>query len=582
MRTSIRLAASLLFLGATALAPAALALPVQDDADAPGDASQVESPDGPFEVPQDVSAAVDIVDDLESIVEDMDDAAAEDLLGTYLALAREQRDVLDDVAAAPDGSPEAEREPAVRADLGTLVSATERLKGLLVARGVDVAYADDQLEAIRPPEKESTDIDAGAAPSTREEALALEPEILRAKLRPLTVDEVDERLSSWLGLLRQTCLEIRDVEVAGMKTSDEDAELRFQERAVLLRGERSRLLERVDVVIGSFEEKGGDATGAKAYVKSVVATPPITGWKAALRTSVTWLKSPDGGIAVGIRILAALGILFAAYLISRLLARITRKAVGRIRGASSLLKEFLVSTVRRGAMLIGILIALSTLGVSMGPLLAAIGAAGLVVGLALQGTLGNLASGLMIMVFRPFDVGDVVDVAGASGEVLGMTLMTTTIRTFDNRTIHVPNSMIWGDVITNVTANQTRRVDMVFGIDYGDDTGRAREILEEILDGSEKVLKDPAPLVRLHELADSSVNFIVRPWAKTADYWDVFWDVTSTVKARFDAEGISIPFPQRDVHIISNSGESPPIPTSTDSDPSESTSADQQEVPSDS
>ena len=185
----------------------------------------------------------------------------------------------------------------------------------------------------------------------------------------------------------------------------------------------------------------------------------------------------------------------------------------------------------------------------MGPLLAAIGAAGLVIGFALQGTLSNFASGIMIMVYRPFDVGDVISAAGTTGKVIGMNLVTTLVRTFDNQSIFIPNNKVWGDVITNVTANPTRRVDMKFGIGYGDDIERAREVLLEVVTSHEKVLADPAPVVQVGELGDSSVNFIVRPWSRTEDYWEVFWDVTREVKARFDAEGISIPFPQRDLHV---------------------------------
>jgi small conductance mechanosensitive channel len=192
----------------------------------------------------------------------------------------------------------------------------------------------------------------------------------------------------------------------------------------------------------------------------------------------------------------------------------------------------------------------------MTPLVAAIGAAGLVIGLALQGTLGNLASGLMIMVYRPFDVGDLVTTAGVTGKVEGMTLMTTSVKTADNQRIHVPNNKIWGDVITNVTANDTRRVDLTFGIGYDDDITKAKSILKRVVEKHEKVLADPAPVIRVHTLGDSSVNLIVRPWAKTTDYWDVYWDVIEEVKRTFDAEGVSIPFPQRDVHLIP----APPAP----------------------
>ena len=170
-------------------------------------------------------------------------------------------------------------------------------------------------------------------------------------------------------------------------------------------------------------------------------------------------------------------------------------------------------------------------------------------GFALQDTLGNFAAGGMILFYRPYDVDDFVEVAGATGLVRKMTLVSTTINTFDNQTLIIPNSKIWGDVIKNVTAQRTRRVDLEFGISYGDDIDEAERVLKEIVESHDKVLTDPAPNVRLHKLCDSSVNFVVRPWTKTPDYWEVYWDITREVKVRFDREGISIPFPQRDVHI---------------------------------
>jgi len=155
-----------------------------------------------------------------------------------------------------------------------------------------------------------------------------------------------------------------------------------------------------------------------------------------------------------------------------------------------------------------------------------------------------------MMVYRPFDIGDVINVAGIQGSVKSMNLVSTTIATPDNRLMVIPNNSIWGDVITNVTASDTRRVDMTFGIGYGDDITKAQKIIEDILSTHPLVLNDPAPVVKLNELADSSVNFVCRPWVNTSDYWDVYWDVTRAVKDKFDAEGISIPYPQTDVHII--------------------------------
>ena len=153
------------------------------------------------------------------------------------------------------------------------------------------------------------------------------------------------------------------------------------------------------------------------------------------------------------------------------------------------------------------------------------------------------------MIYRPFDVNDVVEVAGISGKVVSLNLVTTTITTFDNKFMVVPNNDIWGNIITNATVSKERRVDMVFGIGYQDDIRHALQVLEDIVSSHPLILKNPAAVIQLHELADSSVNFICRPWVRTGDYWAVYWDITRSVKERFDAEGLTIPFPQRDVHV---------------------------------
>ena len=162
----------------------------------------------------------------------------------------------------------------------------------------------------------------------------------------------------------------------------------------------------------------------------------------------------------------------------------------------------------------------------------------------------GLASGIMILVYRPFDVGDAVDVAGVSGKMHSMNLVSTTIRTFDNKVVVVPNNKIWGDIITNITGSTQRRVDMVFGVGYGDNLDKVMAAIESVISADDRILKDPEPTVAVSELADSSVNFVVRPWTATADYWGVFFDTHKKIKEKFDAEGISIPFPQQDVHIV--------------------------------
>ena len=208
----------------------------------------------------------------------------------------------------------------------------------------------------------------------------------------------------------------------------------------------------------------------------------------------------------------------------------------------------------RLVLLVGLIIALSQVGISLGPVLAGLGIAGLIVGFALQDTLANFAAGAMILAYQPFDVGDIVEAAGVTGRVRDMNLVSTRILTFDQQTLIVPNSKIWGDVIRNVTAQPQRRIDMVFGISYEDEIPKAERVLAEIVADHEKVLEEPEPVIKLHSLNDSSVDFIVRPWARTDDYWEVYWDITREVKIRFDREGISIPYPQRDVHLIAQAG----------------------------
>lgn len=158
---------------------------------------------------------------------------------------------------------------------------------------------------------------------------------------------------------------------------------------------------------------------------------------------------------------------------------------------------------------------------------------------------------MLILFYRPYDVGDVIEAAGVLGSVSAMSLVSTTILTPDHQTLIVPNKMIWGGVIRNITLQQQRRVDLIFGIAYGDDVERAERVLAEVVRAHPKVLAEPPPVIRLHELAESSVNFCVRPWVRTEDYWEVYWDLTRSVKLRFDEEGLTIPFPQRDVHMHS-------------------------------
>jgi len=241
------------------------------------------------------------------------------------------------------------------------------------------------------------------------------------------------------------------------------------------------------------------------------------------------------------------------FIVGRIVARIITKVVTKMMTRANIdetLIKFTKTVVYVALMIFVILASLGKLGIETTSFAAILAAAGLAIGLSLQGTLGNFASGFMLILFRPFKVGDFVEAGGVSGVVEEIQIFSTRMRSGDNKEITVPNGQIVGSTITNYSAKETRRVDLVVGVGYNDDLKKVRAVLEDILAKDERILKDPAPTIGVSELADSSVNIVVRPWVKSGDYWPVLFDTQETVKLRFDAEGISIPYPQQDLHIV--------------------------------
>ena len=250
----------------------------------------------------------------------------------------------------------------------------------------------------------------------------------------------------------------------------------------------------------------------------------------------------------GINIVMAIVI----YIVGKFVVGILVNVFGTVMARSKyddMLIDFVKAILNAILMLFVIVASLDKLGVNTTSMVAIFGAAGLAIGLSLQGSLQNFAAGVMLFVFRPFKSGDFIDAAGEMGTVISISIFTTIMTTPDNKQIIVPNGKVYGGNITNFSANETRRVDMLVGISYDSDLKKAKQILNEMVSADERILKDPAPIVAVSELADSSVNFVVRPWVKSADFWDVKFDFTEAVKLRFDAEGIIIPFPQMDVHL---------------------------------
>ncbi|WP_144212638.1 mechanosensitive ion channel family protein [Shewanella donghaensis] len=306
-----------------------------------------------------------------------------------------------------------------------------------------------------------------------------------------------------------------------------------------------------------LENLGQDTAQIKQTLFSVSGdiTQDVLNFDVASSLAQEWMtiaknQALENGTGLTFKIVIFLVILFLTSLVAKIVRKVVRKAVNSSKlKFSVLLQDFFTSISGNVVFALGLLIALSQLGFELAPLLAGFGIAGVIIGFALQDTLSNFASGMMILIYRPYDVGDLINAAGVTGRVSHMSLVSTTVKTLDNQRLIIPNNKIWGDTINNITVENERRVDMTFGIGYGDDIPKAEKILTDIVLAHPKVKKTPEPTIRLHTLGESSVDFVVRPWANPVDYWEVYWDITREVKMQFDAQGVSIPFPQRDVHI---------------------------------
>ncbi|TQV75371.1 mechanosensitive ion channel [Aliikangiella marina] len=253
-------------------------------------------------------------------------------------------------------------------------------------------------------------------------------------------------------------------------------------------------------------------------------------------------------IPYGLNLIFAIVIFLVGKMVVKGIVSLTKKLLNKA-NLDGVLVSFVSAIINSILMLFVIIAAVGQLGVDTTSLVALIGAAGLAIGLSLQSSLQNFASGVMLIVFRPFTSGDFVEVAGIAGVIEKISIFSTQLRTGDNKLMIVPNGKIYGDVIINYSAKDTRRVDMVFGIGYDDDIKKAKNLIMKVLEEDERILADPAPLVAVSELADSSVNFAVRPWVNSADYWGVYFDTHEKIKLVFDEENISIPYPQMDVHL---------------------------------
>ncbi len=317
-----------------------------------------------------------------------------------------------------------------------------------------------------------------------------------------------------------------------------------------LREERTALIYRLNAVLDALDAKGGFTLEHRKYAQEVSGIKvDVTDAEATWTTIIGWLLSSEGGLRWAKNLSLFLGTLLFFWVIAKFIEMLARRAIKASKNMPVLLGKFIVSSIRRVILFIGFIVALAMLEVQIGPIIALIGAAGFVVAFALQSSLANFASGILILLYRPFDVDDYVEISGIGGSVQSLNLLSVTVQTPDNKKIVISNNAVWGKEIVNYSSIENRRIDMMFGIGYEDDIEKAQRTLEEIVASHDLILEHPEPKIRLHELADSSVNFICRPWVKPKDYWTVYWDITKMVKERFDQEKLTIPYPQRDVHL---------------------------------
>lgn len=381
--------------------------------------------------------------------------------------------------------------------------------------------------------------------------------VARTHAKGLDLSDLRSYLKAWRQLVAEKDVALTQAAERRDAASGEERKT-AEEEVDALRGERDELVKRLEAVLEVYRSKLGakqaeDETlqDFDSYIDGLESHIDRSSPTAWLNMAWGWLTSMDGGLRWTLRILSFFVILIVSRIVAGIVGRVIRRALDHADrlNASDLLENFFVNTAKRVVFFVGLVIALGQIGLDIGPLLAGIGVMGFVVGFALQGTLSNFASGIMILLYRPYDIGDVVEAAGTTGVVEAMTLVSTTMKTFDNQVVIIPNSSIWGGVITNKSGKPIRRADMTFSISYEDDIAAAEKILTEICAEHPMVLEDPAPLIKVHELADSAVIFICRPWAKTGDLWTMRWDVTREVKTRFEKAGITIPYPQRVVHV---------------------------------
>ena len=371
------------------------------------------------------------------------------------------------------------------------------------------------------------------------------------------IEKMKDRAELIIGYLEYSKQSVDDFySISKVKSPEQSSTI---DRGKLLR-QRLKLTENsLSTVIDILDRHGVDATKYKEalFYASGEVTPDVFDKKVLGSLIKKWLASVKTfflthAVEIITKVLVFVLIILGSVALSYAVKKLVGKTLNNNRmQLSRLKKDFILGMLGKFILVIGFLVALSQMGINLGPVLAGLGVAGVVIGFALKETLSNIASGILIIIYRPFDIGDLITAVDVTGVVTTMTLVSTTINTFDNQRLIIPNTKIWEDKIDNLTAEKERRVDMIFSIHYQADLVKAEAVLRDIIESHSKILPLPDPMIKVDCLNDSSVDIAVKSWVRSEDYWQVYWDLNRTVKLRFDEENIVIPFPQLDVHTYS-------------------------------
>ena len=370
---------------------------------------------------------------------------------------------------------------------------------------------------------------------------------LTLMLRPMTTNELSTEANGWFDLLKQKVQEISDVELASRKQK-----LGSPERILALESERDNIIKRLEEVMSEQERKGADVAAMTLYVDAVSGVDlGVDDTSRLVMKAWSWLKSPEGGINWLINLLKFVGILVVTTWIVSLLASKLDNVLLKSGKVSVLIRQFSVTMVRRGGLVIGVLLGLTAIQVSLGPIFAVVGAASFVLAFALQSNLANLASGMMLMIGRPFDVGDEVKIGSHWAYVDAISLSNTVLKGFDGSTITLPNNKVWGGDIINFTHSDTRKIVIPIRIRFTEDIGRIGVFWKELVDAVPLVHKEPEPVIFAYAGSpiDYSVPVSLIAWANTDEFWEAYTEVLKLLQKRAESEGIELAAPQQEIHL---------------------------------